>query len=51
VFRVEGRTVWTWQGTEFKKLSCQDVRNGMEIEIRGTVQPDGTVAVTKIERD
>jgi hypothetical protein len=50
-FQVEGRTAWTWSGTEFKKVKCQNLQNGMDVEVRGMVQGDGSVAVTKIERD
>lgn len=50
-FRVEGHTVRTWSGTEFRKLSCADLRNGRDVEVRGMVQSDGSVFATRIERD
>jgi hypothetical protein len=50
-FRVEGTTVWTTAATEFRKMRCDDMRNGRDVEVEGLRQSDGTVFATRIERD
>jgi hypothetical protein len=51
VFRLEGRTVRTGSATEFRKLECADLRDGRDVDVKGTVQSDGSVFATRIERD
>jgi hypothetical protein len=50
-FEVAGRTVLTWSGTEYRKLQCSDLRNGRDVDVKGTVQADGSVFAIRIERD
>ena len=37
------------RGTEFKKGDCEAVKNGVDVDVRGTTQGDGTVRASRIE--
>lgn len=50
-FTVSGRLVRTSALTEFKKMDCGALRNGLDVEVRGVVQADGSILATRIERD
>lgn len=50
-FRVDGRSVFTTADTKFKDGSCRALRNGSEVEVRGTLLSDGTVRAERVERD
>ena len=46
-----GRTVSTTASTEFKDTACAGVAAGQTIEVKGTLQPDGSIAATRIQVD
>ncbi len=50
-FTVDGRTVTTDSSTEFKDGTCGDVQDGVQVEVEGLLQPDGTVFASKVELD
>lgn len=49
-FVVESRTVITTAATEFKKVQCKDVKNGMRVKVSGTLMPDNTVVASRVEK-
>lgn len=50
-FVVDGRQVYTTGDTGFKKGNCRDLRNGMEVEVKGMLMSDGTVRAQRVEED
>lgn len=50
-FALRADIVVTNGSTQFKKVRCGDVRNGLKVEVRGRRQVDGTVLASRVERD
>jgi hypothetical protein len=50
-FSLSGRLVRATKDTEYKKLSCSNLRNGSAVKVTGVVGTDGIVIATKIEKD
>jgi len=50
-FALGRRLVRTSPLTEFKKMDCGALRNGLDVKARGVVQADGSILATRIERD
>jgi hypothetical protein len=48
-FSLKNTLVRTTAATNFSKGPCKDVRNGKEVELKGDVQPDGSVTATSVE--
>ena len=48
-FTLLGLLVRTSPATVYRDGQCSGLRNGREIELRGTIQPDGSVLATRIE--
>jgi hypothetical protein len=48
-FSVSGREVRTNGRTDFKKLNCRDIRNWMQVKVKGVVQTDGSVLASRVE--
>jgi hypothetical protein len=48
-FMVRGRRVTTDGATTFEHGSCASLRNATEVEVKGRVQPDGSLVATKVE--
>jgi hypothetical protein len=46
-FVVDGRTVVTVAATEFNK-QCDDLKNGRDVSVEGSVQIDGTILATLV---
>lgn len=42
--------VATDRRTEFKKLACADLRNGIKVKVRGARQADGTILANEVEK-
>jgi hypothetical protein len=49
-FRLDGRNIVATRATEYKKMSCGQLRDGLRIEVRGKPRADGSVVAQKIER-
>jgi hypothetical protein len=49
-FHVDGRTVVTVPTTDFRKMSCDDMRNHLKVRVRGVIQVGGIVIAERIER-
>ena len=49
-FRVGGRTVLTTPETKFKGGSCDNLRNGTEVDVKGMLMSDGTVVAGEVKR-
>jgi hypothetical protein len=47
-FRIEGQTVQTSAATHFVANSCSRVTSGVTLDVRGEVQPNGTVVATRV---
>jgi hypothetical protein len=50
-FVVKGEQVATSLTTEYRKMDCDDLRDGRKVKVRGFRQPTGVVLATRIERD
>ena len=50
-FRLAGRTVITVPATRFKGLSCNGLRNSLDVEVRGMLMSDGTVIADEVKKD
>ena len=50
-FDVHGVTVTTDANTKFEDGSCTDLADGTKVEVKGTVQSDGSHLATKVEVD
>jgi hypothetical protein len=48
-FRLGGRTVRTNVATHFVADRCDRIRNGAELDVRGTEQADGVVLATRVQ--
>jgi hypothetical protein len=48
-FTVAGRAVRTNRGTDFRKMDCGDIRNRLDVRVKGVVQTDGSVLASRIE--
>jgi len=48
-FRLESQTVRTNSGTIFEHIKCSEVKNGLELEVYGRMQSDGTLTATGIQ--
>jgi hypothetical protein len=48
-FAVGLRGVVTDRNTDFRKSKCSDMRNGLQVDVRGVVQADRTVRATRVE--
>jgi hypothetical protein len=49
-FVVDGLTVTASAGTNFRG-GCESLRNGVEVDVEGTLMSDGTVRAERIEID
>ncbi len=47
-FRLEGRMVQTNAATVFPANRCPRLRNGVEVDVRGSVQPGGEILATRV---
>lgn len=50
-FTVDGTVVTTNSNTDFDGGRCTDARNGVEVDVRGYRQPNGTVLARRVEFD
>jgi hypothetical protein len=50
-FTLEGITITTNNGTEFRRGSCQNVQNGGRVQVDGMFQSDGTLLARRVELD
>jgi hypothetical protein len=50
-FVVDGEPVVTTFATDYRKMDCEDLREGQRVKVRGFRQPNGVVLATRIERD
>jgi hypothetical protein len=51
-FRIGGQTlVYTTADTRYDDVTCGELRNGMSVEIEGTLMSDGRIRADEIERD
>jgi hypothetical protein len=51
-FRIGGQTLfYTTADTRYDDVRCSDLRNGMSVEIKGTLMSDGRIRADQIERD
>ena len=50
-FRLAGRTVITVPDTRFKGLSCNSLRNSLDVEVKGMLMSDGTVIAEEVKKD
>ena len=50
-FTVGSRSVYTNADTNFKKLTCGTLRNGDDVQIKGTEMSDGRVRADEIKED
>jgi len=48
-FTVSARAVSTNAGTEFKDGACTSLVNGTSVEVKGTVQTNGSILATRVE--
>jgi hypothetical protein len=49
---VSGTRVVTNGATDYrKKFSCADLRNGLEVKVKGKVRSDGALVAQRIEED
>lgn len=48
VFELDGRVVYTTSSTEFQRGPCKNLKNGSEVEVRGTLMSDGRVRADRI---
>ena len=48
-FTVRSTKVTTTSATRFKDIACAAVQNGVEVEVRGIRQSDGSVVATRVE--
>jgi hypothetical protein len=49
-FDVAASTFVTDRHTDFKKMHCHDVREGVAVRATGSTLPHGTVSADRIER-
>jgi len=47
---VQARTVQTSSATEFKKAPCKDFKNGVSVDVSGTLRIDGVVAASTVTK-
>ena len=47
-FTVDGRIVTTSTATEFSKGPCKDLRQGIEVEVRGMLMSDDSVRADRV---
>lgn len=50
-FTINGQRVVTNAATQFDKISCGGLTNGLRVEAKGIRQTDGTVVASKVERE
>ena len=50
-FMIGSTKVTTNAATKFDETACTALRNGDEVEVKGTKQTDGTVLASKVEKD
>lgn len=48
-FSVGGRAVVTNSQTDFERITCAAVANGIEVEVNGSVQANGTIMAQEVE--
>jgi Domain of unknown function (DUF5666)/Putative binding domain, N-terminal len=48
-FTVRGQAVITDGSTEFKKSSCRDIRNGVEVKVKGERRGSGPIRAERVE--
>ena len=50
-FTIDGTLVLTDANTSFVKMSCGDMRIGIDLEVKGIPRSDGSILALKVERD
>jgi hypothetical protein len=50
-FTVRGQSVVTDGSTEFKKGNCRDIRNGVEVKVKGERRGSGPIRAERVEID
>jgi hypothetical protein len=50
-FKVDGHSVTTNEFTDFKGGTVNDLENGIEVEVKGSLNSEGILVVTKLEFD
>jgi hypothetical protein len=50
-FSAAGKMVMTNSLTEFKNISCDAVKAGVMVDVKGTVQADGSVSASRVQAD
>jgi hypothetical protein len=50
-FAVSGRLVVAIPSTEFARTSCTNLRNGVRVEVRGTLRVDGVLVASRVRTD
>jgi len=48
-FSVGGRAVGTNSQTDFERITCAAIANGIEVEVKGSVQANGTIVAQEVE--
>jgi hypothetical protein len=48
-FVVSGKTIMTTASTQFKDSTCGSIAAGRRVEVKGTVQANGTILATRLE--
>jgi hypothetical protein len=48
-FVVNGKTIVTTASTQFKDSTCGSIAAGRRVEVKGTVQANGTILATRVE--
>ena len=50
-FKIGGQVVATEASTKFDDGACADVKNGRQVEVEGTLQPDATLLAREVDFD
>jgi hypothetical protein len=50
-FRIHGQLVYVDSSTKFDDEGCASLRNGREVEVKGTLMSDDTIRASEIEID
>ena len=48
-FRLESQMVRTTSGTSYEHIQCSGIKNGIELEVYGRMQTDGSLTATAIQ--
>jgi hypothetical protein len=48
-FTIRGQAVYTTPATQYDDGRCEDIRNGRQVEVRGTLMSDDRVRADRVE--